>query len=501
MAGVFLAKLETKQSMRERRKFAPPFGILYLANALEKGGFKVILIHEEGTEKEIEKLVRLVLTEKPIWVGFSTMTGPTILPCLKASRMIKNKTEIPVVWGGIHPTIVPEQTLMNDSIDIVVIGEGEETAVELTKVLKSSVWDTQQLSKVAGIGFKKDGQLFFTLPRSFIKNLNGYSPSWRHLDMTKYIYSGDYFQYSKSGGNKIMAFITSRGCPWRCGYCYNQAVNKRTFRAHSVEKIVSQIRDFKERHELTGVRFWDDNIFTNKSRALKIFQNIRLPWISSIRANEIVAGGEDFVRELSQTNCKELNMGVESGSQRMLNLMKKDINLNQVRWAARMCGKYRIKLCLGFMVGLPGETWSDICETLQFMEELERMNEYVIIRGLAIFTPLPKTPLFDLAIKMGFKPPNSLKEWSKYEMGYVRQLPSYADNRIESMGYYLGLANRNDLHKPAFPYLVNGLQKIARFRIKHRFFYFPLDHTIPAYCRRLFERLGLAALTETLYRR
>ena len=112
MADVILAKLETKQSVRERRKFAPPFGILYIADALEKAGFQVILIHEEGTKKAIKSLVQLVLKENPVWVGFSTMTGPTIYPCLKASQALKEKTSVPIVWGGIHPTIVSEETLM-----------------------------------------------------------------------------------------------------------------------------------------------------------------------------------------------------------------------------------------------------------------------------------------------------------------------------------------------------------------------------------------------------
>ena len=405
MVDVILAKLETKKSIRERRKFAPPFGILYIADALEKAGFQVILIHEEGTKNTIKTLVQLVLKENPIWVGFSTMTGPTIYPCLKASQALKEKTNVPIVWGGIHPTIVPEETLMDKSIDIVAIGEGEETSAEITQTLQKYGFNSEELIKIDGIAIKKDGNIYITKPRKFIMELDKFSPSWHHINMENYIYSDDYFQYSKSGGNRVMAITTSRGCPWRCGYCYNQAVNKRVFRAHSVEKIVSQVKELKKKYRLTGIRFWDDNIFSNPDRALGIFQSINLPWISSIRANEIFNGGEGLVKKLSETNCRELNIGVESGSQRILDLVKKDITLGQVRWAARMCGKYKIKVCFGFMVGFPGETWSDICETLQFMEELEQMNEYSIVRGLSVFTPLPKTPLLTLRLNWDLSRP------------------------------------------------------------------------------------------------
>jgi len=494
MTDVILAKLETRQSMRERRKFAPPFGLLYIADALERAGFNVILIHEEGTEETIESLVELVLKENPVWVGFSTMTGPTIYPCLKASRAIKDQTDVPVVWGGIHPTIVPEETVMDQSIDIVCIGEGEKTSIEITKTLKRYGLNAEALSKIEGVAIKKKNQVFFTKSRQFIRDLDEFSPSWNHLNMEKYIYSDDYFQYSKSGGNKVMAIITSRGCPWRCGFCYNQAVNKRVFRAHSVRKIVSQIKELKERYGLTGIRFWDDNIFSNPNRALDILRNIELPWISSIRANELFNGGEKLVKTLSQTKCRELNIGVESGSQRILKLIKKDITLEQVRWAARMCGKYRIKACFGFMAGFPGEIWSDICETLQFMEEIEHMNQYSIVRGLAVFTPLPKTPLFDYAVELGFDPPKSLMEWSNYEMGYMDQVPCYADKRVKSLGYYVGLTKREDLDTLTFPYIVKGLQRIAKLRLKHRFFYFPLDHTVPKYVRRMSDRVDMPVL-------
>jgi radical SAM superfamily enzyme YgiQ (UPF0313 family) len=121
MADVVLAKLDSEE---QEYRMAPPFGILYLADALEKAGFSVRLIHEAGTEADIQALVQLVSAERPLLVGFSTLTGPPLLPTARASRAIKETQSVPVVWGGLHPTMLPRHTVVNDFIDIAVVGEG-----------------------------------------------------------------------------------------------------------------------------------------------------------------------------------------------------------------------------------------------------------------------------------------------------------------------------------------------------------------------------------------
>jgi len=123
VVDVILAKLDSEQV---EYRMAPPFGILYLADALEKAGFDVRLFHKMGTEADILELVSLVSAERPIFVGFSTLTGPSIFPTAQASRAIKQASPVPVVWGGLHPTMLPEQSLRNDFVDIVAMGEGSK---------------------------------------------------------------------------------------------------------------------------------------------------------------------------------------------------------------------------------------------------------------------------------------------------------------------------------------------------------------------------------------
>jgi anaerobic magnesium-protoporphyrin IX monomethyl ester cyclase len=298
MADVILAKLDGEQ---KEYLMAPPFGILYLADALEKAGFDVRLFHEEGTEADVQALVSLVLDERPIFVGFSTLTGPMILPMARASRVIKQALPVPVVWGGLHPTMLPEQTLRNDFVDIVAIGEGEHTAVELAHVLREHGPGAEELAQVAGIAFKNGGQVVRTAARPFIQDLDQHRPAWHLVDIERYFRSGQHF-YTDIGsqfwGEKIAAVFTSRGCPWRCAFCYNQFVNKRSFRAQSAQGVVDEIQEYKERYGVTAIIFEDDGFFTNRERALEIIRHIDVPWTSSIRADYLAKWGDGFVREL-----------------------------------------------------------------------------------------------------------------------------------------------------------------------------------------------------------
>ena len=440
MADVILAKLEPDFSAH---KFAPPFGILYLADALEKKGCDVKLIHGPGTRSNIESIIDCLEREKPAFIGFSAFTSSCLIPTKRASQEIKNRVNTPVLWGGLHSTMLPRQTLANDFIDIIAMGEGEETVVELADVLSRSNAVDRDLKKIKGIGFKQNGKLILNEPRPFIKNLDEFSLAWHLLDVEKYLYAGKNFYTeigSKLKGDRVSAMITSRGCPWQCGYCYNQAVNKRKFRFKSVPKVIEEM-DFLKKHGVTTVIFEDDNFFASKNRALEIIRAIDMPWSSTIRADYIAKWGEDFVKVLSENQCLELRIGAESGSQRILDLIKKDITVEQIKRAVELCSQYGIQTLFNFMVGVPGEKWSDVVETLDFMDELEKMSKHVSIGSPAIYIPWPGTFLSKVAEDNGFKLPRTMEGWAKTWAQRVKIAP-YMDRRIKFIGYYKSIARK-----------------------------------------------------------
>jgi radical SAM superfamily enzyme YgiQ (UPF0313 family) len=185
-----------------------------------------------------------------------------------------------------------------------------------------------------------------------------------------------------------------------------------------------------------------------------------------------------------------LRIGAESGSQRVLDIMQKDITPEQILNAARLCQKHGIKASLGFMVGIPGETWSDVLQTLDLMDALEALGEGVAVIGPCIFTPYPGTPLFEEAIKYGFEPPASLQEWEGRLWDHKQPLAPYVDTRIRFIGYYRRLAKRRDLDQLAFALPTRILSQVAGLRWRRRFFRFPLDYTVPAAGLSMLDRLG-----------
>ncbi|MFH1038804.1 MAG: radical SAM protein [PVC group bacterium] len=477
----------------------PPFGILYVADSLEKAGVTVKLVHSPGTRTAIARLIEEVTREKPLWVGFSNFTTSPLGLTKKASIEIKKKLDIPIVWGGIHSTIFPRQTLQHDFVDIVSLGEGEESAVELTELLARSGPSSRDLAKIRGIGFKDKGEAIINDLRPFIKDLDKYSPAWRLLNIENYIFGRQHF-YTQIGsrikGDKIAALITSRGCPFRCGYCYNLAVNRRTFRAQSVDKVVKEVEYLKS-FGVSALIFEDDNFFADRNRGLAIIRKIGLPWSCSIRADYIADGGDDFLSELRAHHCFELRIGVESGSQRVLDLMTKDITVEQIKKAVSLCSKYKIRALLNFMAGIPGETWLDVCQTLDFIDELERAGEYVTVSSVGIFAPWPGTSLSKMAVQKGFHPPKTLEGWSRY-WAQRAKLPPYADRRIKFIGFYRCLI-RKDFTGLSFPFLAGLLRRIALIRWKRRYFRWPIDYYIPAFFLRFLRKIGLSKISRALY--
>lgn len=498
MADVILVKLEPPGGGHQ---IAPPFGILYLASALEQAGFSTRLIHERGTRETITRIVGEIVRDTPILVGFSTLTGPSLAPTLDASRALRRASKVPIVWGGLHPTMLPEQSLSAGCVDIAVIGEGEETVVELAQVMKEGGSTGKSFQAIAGIAFPRDGHIVRTAARPFIRNLDRYAPAWHLLQIQDYFFHDRHF-YSEMGSSLtapvVASVITSRGCPWRCGYCYNQFVNRRSFRAHSAERIIDDLRRLRQDHGASAIIIEDDCFFADRSRGLEIVRHMDVPWNVSIRANDICRWGDEFIRTLASCNCQEIRIGAESGSQRILDLMGKDITVADIRKSVAICRSHGIRTGLNFMIGIPGETMDDIRQTFALMDELEAIGPGVAVNGPSIFLPWPGTALYDLAVKQGFVPPDSMEGWSN-RWGPSQPKTPFLDKGYRLAGYYRFLAFRKDLHFLKFPLLTRCLRRLALWRWRHRFFHIPLDYYVPRFFLRLLRAMGFGRIGEALY--
>lgn len=495
---VLLLKLENS---RKDLEVAPPFGLLYLTSALEKAGFEVEIIHETGTPENIQRVLSRLSKLDPLFVGLSILTGPSLVPSLAASREIKKRSNLPVVWGGVFPSMVPQDILRSAWVDIVAIGEGEETVVELARHLAEKSRSPAGLETIRGIAHKSKGKMSINPSRPYIDDLDLYPPAWDRLDAGRYFF--DYRSYfyemgSRLPAGKIATVMTSRGCPSRCGYCFNQFISRRRFRAHSVRHVRAEIDWLKRDHRISGVIFLDDNFFSDPKRALEIVRGLGLPWSASFRADYASLWGEDFLRALHDSGCLELRIGAESGSQRILDLMQKDILVEDIRRAAELCRKAGIRALFNFMIGLPGETWPDMLKTFELMDELYKMGDGVAVGGPLVYLPWPGTPLFDLAVEHGFRRPERLEDWA-VNLGARQPATPYVDRRAKFVNYFRILAYRKSVEQLPFPWPARLLSFVARKRWKKRAFRVPLDYYIPRFVFELLKILGMRKTTPSIY--
>jgi anaerobic magnesium-protoporphyrin IX monomethyl ester cyclase len=491
---VVLLKLENSAKDLE---VAPPFGLLYLASALEKAGFEAEIIHEPGTPETIKKILTRLRQLDPLFVGLSILTGPSLIPSLAASREIKTHTALPVVWGGVFPSMVPREMLQSAWVDIVAVGEGEETVVELARHFSGKSPGAAALKGIRGIGFAENGEATINSARPAIADLDQYPPAWGHIDVERYFF--DYRAYYSEMGSRLPAgktatVMTSRGCPSRCGYCFNQFIHKRQYRAHSVGHVAAEIEWLKRDHRISALIFLDDNLFSDPKRALAIVRSLERPWSASFRADYAALWGEDYLRKLRDSGCRELRIGAESGSQRILDLMQKDITVEDIRLSAALCRKVGIRALFNFMIGMPGETWPDMLKTFRLMDDLEGMGGGVSAGGPLVYLPWPGTALYDLAVEKGFRRPERPEEWA-VNLGARQPATPYVDHRAKFVNYYRILGYRKRIEKTSFARAAKILRFLSRKRWEKRAFRVPLDYYLP---RLVFELLKILGVRKTL---
>lgn len=368
----------------------PPLGLLYVGSALKKAGYDVRVYHIFATE--IDRVVQEIVKNRPLFVGFGVFTG---LPCKRSAIMSQKikalNRNIPIVWGGIHPSLTPEQCLKETYIDLVVIGEGEVTAVELANTLRSG----EELDHVKGVGFKKGGQIIINPSRPQITNLDECKIDWSLVDARRYL--------RPMGEEKLgLVYVSSRGCPFNCGFCYNKRFHHRKWRVHSVDVVISDIIDLKEKHAIKAIAFNDDEFFINEPRAFEILTrlkeiDIQCDWLE-LRFEHVT---EENLRKLVNLEVKNIFLGWESGNNRILKLINKKFDKEFIIEKCKIfTGFPEIRVDASAIIGFPTETWSEVQETIEVTIKMSDILPGVNF-NLGTYLPYPGTDLYELTIKEG----------------------------------------------------------------------------------------------------
>lgn len=378
-----------------------PLGLLSVASTMVND-YEIKIIDqrlEDNWSKKVE-----IESENSICTGITSMTGEQILNGIEISRIVKRNTK--VIWGGIHPTILPKQTLENKFIDYIVTGEGEYTFPSLINALKNK----NKLDSIRGIGYKDAYGVHINEMSDFIDLNNLPDLPYYLLDMNKYITKRDGFQ-------RCLTLETSRGCPHNCNFCSNPIIHKRNWRPMNVNNIIKKINYLQNNFNLDGIIFQEDNFFVDMERIKSFCGEINknnIGWKANCRIKYLLNKDQTFLKMLENAGCKMLQFGVESGSDRILNTLNKGITTDEIIKINRKLAKSNILCRYNFMVGVPTETEEEIQKTLEFIDKLKSENANLDLPFLNIYTPWPGTKLYELAIDNGFNPPKSLEEWSKY---------------------------------------------------------------------------------------
>lgn len=442
-----------------------PFGLMMISHLLLENNYKVI-IHDERINQE--EVFKNRLKNSDI-LGISAQSGPQINNGLKAAKLAKEiNPNIKIIWGGVHATLLPEQTLKHPLIDIVVFGEGEETFLELIQAIDKNL----PLKDIKGIGYKENDKIIINERRPLIEDLDKISIRWDLVNPKEYIHNFE--------ENQAISTITSRGCYFRCSFCYNQSFfGARYFRGFSPKKVLEEIK-FLLNLKVKTIKFEDDNFLVDKNRSKEICNLIKqekldFTWSAPMRAHYFT---DEFTKEITDVGYHYCNIGAESGSERILKLMKKDTTPQHYIDAAKIAKKYNVSTSYHWMFGYPTETKEDINETITTINKIEEAypNSYHILN---IFSPYPGTEAYDLAIEHGFKPPQDLENWTKNFREECTNLP-YIENKelLENMrltAILKTLGKRPDWYKPVFRPGIKIFSTIAKKRWEKQNFNYPYD--------------------------
>jgi len=406
--------LYPKTGMDFGSTIAPPHALLTIAAPVLKAGYTVKLL-DQRTQIITPQLLEEYLGAETVCVGISSMTGTQVRHALHLAQMVRDLVgnKVPIVWGGCHPTIAPEQTLRNDKVDVVIIGEGDQSFLEVVRALDHR----QSLQNVQGIMYKDGGQAVATPPRPLMDVETLLPVPWELLDVEKYIHKD---MYLSSCTRVLDIGQTSRGCPFNCGFCSSAEIRSRKWRPMSVAKSLNMIVDTVRRFNLNGIWLRDDEFYIDRRRATAICegiiaQNLKIAFYTSGTRVDVFMKASDYdIEVLKRAGAYTLKFGAESGSQRILDLMKKGIKVEQTLAANQRCKKHGIIPCFGLMIGYPTETFEDVHMTMDLGVRLKEENPQAQLETIAIYTPLPGTASCSLALEHGLKIPDTLEGWADW---------------------------------------------------------------------------------------
>ncbi len=412
---IFVNPLCTREEMYAKLakagSLAPPLGICWLAAVTRKEGYEVKILDASILNLNSIQTTKKLFEMSPDIICL-TATTLSINSAARVAKLVKkDREDIIVILGGPHITATPFETMERfPQFDIGVIGEGEITIVKLINKIKNCKkakdLNHNVIKTVDGLIIRNKSKLITTNKRKLIDKLDELPfPAWDLLpNLIKY-YRPTFYSVKRLPSTSL---LTSRGCPGQCTFC-DRAVFGNCLRAFSADYVIRMIKFLKKNYDIKDILFDDDTFMIFKKRLIEICnriinEKINITWSCNSRVN---LADYDILKLMKKAGCWQIAYGIESGNQRVLNFMKKGINLEQIRRALVLTKKAGIKTKGFLMMGLPSETEKEIEDTISFILSVP-LDDFQI----NFFSPLPGTELSSIAQKYG----KVEKDWSKMGM-------------------------------------------------------------------------------------
>lgn len=440
-----------------------PLALLAIGSYLDKEKYNVVII-DGRLEKDPLPRISETLQQNGVCFAVSVLTGRPIKDALEISKAVKQKfPDIPVVWGGWHPSLFPEETLADEAIDIVVKGQGEITFANLL----DNLVEKKSIQNIHGLGLKHDGRIVIN-PDRHMADINSFPPfDYSLINVPAYV---------SLSGRKQLDYVSSQGCRFRCAFCADPAMYKRGWHGFSPERIGNEIEELWKEYRFEHVHFQDETFFTNAKRVKGVaeeFISRKLPitWFGTMRADQGVRLPDEIWQLCKRSGLEKIMIGMESGTQEMLDWMQKDIKMEHIFETAERCLENKIAINFSVIVGFPGESEHSVMQTLEVIKRLRKMSSDFEV-NIFYYKPYPGNKIADELSSQGYVFPRGLDEWSSFDYvdsGKSEWLTDKQVQTIEAFKFYHRLA----WSKPAISKYI--LQQIAKLRCNTHNYSLPVE--------------------------
>jgi len=358
----------------------PPAGLGFIAAYLKSKNIDVRIFDLMFAIRNLNDIREIIQREKPEIIGIGS-TSPQFKSSLMIAEIIKEcDANILVVMGGPHSTSMPLDVINRKAIDITAVGDGEITMLEICQ--------GKPFNQIKGIYYKDNGKPVFTGDREILMDIDQLPfPLYEQLPMDKY--SSFYF-------GKSMGIISGRGCPFNCTFCASKIIDKGIFRFRSSDNILKELNYLYDNYGFKKFSFWDDTFTLKKDRITELCSKlssnpVKFKWTCNTHINTV---SDELLKTMAESGCKIIHLGVESGNEKILKSINKNISVEKIGRAVDWAHKYGIIVYGFFMIGLPGETEETVMQTINVS-----ISKKIDLAQFSLLTPLPGTEIWDKAEK------------------------------------------------------------------------------------------------------